>query len=418
MTSASQEFDDRRAKRNVAVLFCAQAILGAQLPVNMILGGLAGALLADNRALATLPISIMVLTSMLTALPASHFMGRFGRKAGFLLGAAAGAVGGALGARALAIGSFELLLLGAAFTGMYQSTQGFFRFAAADTASPAFKPKAISWVLAGGLLSALIGPEIVRTMSDYFSPIPYAGAYATVVFVNLIGAAVVLLLDIPTPPRRAKGAGSGRPMLDILRQPRTVVAILCAMISYAMMTLVMTSTPLAMVGHGFTSNHAADVVRWHVLAMFAPSFFTGSVIARFGHVPVIAIGLAMLGVCSAIALSGVEIHSFYFALIALGLGWNFGFIGGTSLLATTHTLEEQAKIQGLNDFLVLGLVTVASFGSGALLTLYGWETVQLAMAPALVVAGGALFWLSLAERRATDPSAAASPAATNQPAPH
>jgi predicted MFS family arabinose efflux permease len=372
----------------------------------MILGGLAGALLADNRALATLPISIMVLTSMLTALPASHFMGRFGRKAGFLLGAAAGAVGGALGARALAIGSFELLLLGAAFTGMYQSTQGFFRFAAADTASPAFKPKAISWVLAGGLLSALIGPEIVRTMSDYFSPIPYAGAYATVIFVNLIGAVVVLLLDIPTPPRRAKGAGSGRPMLDILRQPRTVVAILCAMISYAMMTLVMTSTPLAMVGHGFTSNHAADVVRWHVLAMFAPSFFTGSVIARFGHVPVIAIGLVMLGVCSAIALSGVEIHSFYLALIALGLGWNFGFIGGTSLLATTHTLEEQAKIQGLNDFLVLGLVTVASFGSGALLTLYGWEMVQLAMAPALMVAGGALFWLTLAERRATDSNAA------------
>ncbi len=406
MTTASPKFDDRRAKRNVAVLFFAQAILGAQLPVNMILGGLAGALLADNRALATLPISIMVLTSMLTALPASHFMGRFGRKAGFLLGTAAGAVGGALGARALAIGSFELLLLGAAFTGIYQSTQGFFRFAAADTASPAFKPKAISWVLAGGLLSALIGPEIVRTMSDYFSPIPYAGAYATVIFVNLIGAVVVLLLDIPTPPRRAKGAGSGRPMLDILRQPRTVVAILCAMISYAMMTLVMTSTPLAMVGHGFTSNHAADVVRWHVLAMFAPSFFTGSVIARFGHVPVIAIGLVMLGVCSAIARSGVEIHSFYLALIALGLGWNFGFIGGTSLLATTHTLEEQAKIQGLNDFLVLGLVTVASFGSGALLTLYGWEMVQLAMAPALMVAGGALFWLTLAERRATDPNAA------------
>lgn len=401
MTTAAHDFDDRRAKRNVAVLFFAQAILGAQLPVNIILGGLAGALLADNRALATLPISITVLTSMLTALPASHFMGRFGRKAGFLLGAAAGGFGAALSARALLIGNFELLLLGAAFTGIYQSTQGFLRFAAADTASPAFKPKAISWVLAGGLLSALIGPEIVRTMSGYFSPVPYAGAYATVVFVNLVGAAVLLFLDIPKPPRRAKGAPSGRPMLEILRQPRTVVAILCAMISYAMMTLVMTSTPLAMVGHGFTSNHAADVVRWHVLAMFAPSFFTGSVIARFGHVRVIAVGLVMLGICSAIALAGVEIHNFYLALVALGLGWNFGFIGGTSLLATTYTLDEQAKVQGLNDFLVLGLVTVASFGSGALLTLYGWETVQAAMAPALVVAGSALVWLTLAERRVT-----------------
>lgn len=400
MITATEQLDDRRAKRNVAVLFFCQAVLGSQMPVNIILGGLAGAALAENRALATLPISIMVLVSMFTALPASHFMGRFGRRAGFLIGATAGGIGATLATRALLVGSFELLLAGAAFTGVYQSTQGFFRFAAADTASPAFKPKAISWVLAGGLLSALIGPEIVRTMSDYFAPAPYAGAYAAVVVVNFVGAAGILLLDIPKPPRASGGIGLGRPLLVILRQPKTVVAILCAMIAYAMMTLVMTSTPLAMVGHGFTSNHAADVVRWHVLAMFAPSFFTGSLIARFGHVRVIAAGLVMLGICSAIALSGTELDRFYLALVALGLGWNFGFIGGTSLLATTHTPEEQAKVQGLNDFLVLGLVTVASFGSGALLSLFGWETVQLAMAPALLIAAAALVWLTVSERRA------------------
>jgi len=394
-------YDDARAKRNVAVLFFCQAVLGAQLPINIILGGLAGAALAGNRALATLPISVMVLTSMLTAVPASHFMGRCGRRAGFLLGAAAGAAGGALAATALLTEQFSLLLAGAAFTGIYQSSQGFFRFAAADTASPEFKPKAISWVLAGGLVSAFIGPEIVRAMADWFAPVPYAGAYAAVVGINILGASGLALLDIPRPARRRDGEPMGRPLAVILRQPRTIVAIVCAMVSYAMMTLVMTSTPLAMVGHGFTTDHAADVVRWHVIAMFGPSFFTGSLIARFGHVRIIALGLAMLGLCSAIALSGTALDRFYLALIALGLGWNFGFIGGTSLLASSHSPAEQAKIQGINDFLVLGLVTVASVSSGALLNFSGWPSVQYAMAPALLVAASALVWLTRTERATT-----------------
>jgi MFS family permease len=396
--TADDRYDDARARRNVAVLFFCQAVLGAQLPINIILGGLAGATLADNRALATLPISVMVLMSMLTAVPASHFMGRFGRRAGFLVGAAAGAVGGALAMTALLTDRFGLLLVASAFTGIYQSTQGFFRFAAADTASPQFKPKAISWVLAGGLLSAVIGPEIVRVMADLFAPVPYAGAYSAVIALNAIGAASLVLLDIPRPEHLPGSAPGGRPLAEILRQPRTIVAILCAMVSYAMMTLVMTSTPLAMIGHGFTTDHAADVVRWHVIAMFGPSFFTGSLIARFGHVRIIALGLLMLGLCSVIALSGTALDHFYLALIALGLGWNFGFIGGTSLLATSHTSVEQAKVQGINDFLVLGLVTVASVSSGALLNLSGWASVQYAMAPALIIAATALIWLTRTER--------------------
>jgi len=385
---------NRRAKRNVAVLFVCQAVLGAQLPINIILGGLAGALLAENRALATLPISVMVLTSMLSAVPISLFMGRFGRRAGFLVGASAGAIGGALATTALLVNRFEILLAAAAFTGVYQSSQGFFRFAAADTASAAFKPKAISWVFAGGLVSAIIGPEVVRLMSDLLAPVPYAGAYMAVIGINLIGACSLIFLDIPRPRMDKSTVGSGRPLGTILRQPRTIVAILCAMVSYAMMTLVMTSTPLAMIGHGFTTDHAADVVRWHVIAMFGPSFFTGSLITRFGHIRVIAFGLAMLGLCSLIALSGTALDRFYLALIALGLGWNFGFIGGTALLATTHSQEEQAKVQGINDFLVLGLVTVASVSSGALLNVSGWQSVQYAMAPALLLAGGSLVWLS------------------------
>jgi MFS family permease len=385
-------------KRNVAVLFFAQAVLGAQMPVHIILGGLAGALLADNKALATLPLSVIVLVSMFTAPVASLVMGRYGRRFGFLAGTVAGGIGGALSAYALVVGSFAVLVLGAAFSGVFQSFSGFFRFAAADTASEEFKPKAISWVMAGGLISALIGPEIVRFAGDYFAPTPFAGAYAAVVGVNVLGAAGLALLRIPIPPRRTAGAAAGRPLGVIFRAPKVVVAVLCAMISFAVMNLVMTSTPLAMVAHGFSSGDAADVVRWHVFAMFAPSFFTGVLIARFGVERVIAAGLMLLGVCAAIALSGVEIHRFYLALILLGVGWNFSFVGATSLLATAHSVEERAKVQGFNDFLVFGLVSVASFSSGALLNSSGWSAVQIAALPGIVVGLLALAWIGIRSR--------------------
>ena len=385
-----------KTKRNVTVLAFAHAVLGAQLALNIIVAGLAGALLADDPSLATLPLSVVVLGSLVTTPGVSLFMGRYGRRAGFLVGAAAGAMGGAFCARALFIGSFELFLLGSALLGIYQAAQGFFRFAAADSAPDAFKPKAISWVLAGGLLSALLGPEIVRATSGAFPAVPYVGAYLAVVVLNVVGAMGLAFLDIPVPERVATAEGSGRPLAVIVRQPAFVVAALSAMVGFASMSLVMTSTPLAMVGHGFTADHAADVVRWHIVAMFAPSFFTGSVIVRFGRLPVIATGLLLLALCGAIAIAGVELANFYLALVALGIGWNFSFIGATSLLGTTHTRAEQAKVQGLNDFLVLGLVAVGSFGSGALLDAFGWTTVQYAMAPALLVAFAGLAWLRIA----------------------
>lgn len=389
---------DRRTWRNIAVLFFAHAVLGSQLAIHITLGGLAGAALAPERSLATLPISIVVLVSMLTAPPASLLMGRYGRRAGFLLAAVAGAAGGALAVRALFVGSFALLIAGAVFTGIYQAFHGFFRFAAADTASERLKPKAISWVFAGGLVSALIGPEVVRLTSDLFAPAPFAGAYAAIIVINVVGAAGLAFLDIPVPPRSAGGDGAGRPLIEIVRQPAFIVAVLCAMVGFAAMSLVMTSTPLALTGHGFTTGHAADVIRWHIVAMFAPSFVTGAVIARIGHVPVIGAGLLLLALCGGVALAGVDLHHFYVALIALGCGWNFTFIGATSLLATVHHPTEQAKVQGLNDFLVFGLVAVASFASGALLDLYGWHAVQLAMIPGLALSAAALGWLALTTR--------------------
>ena len=374
-------------------------MLGSQLAMNIIVAGLAGVLLADDPSLATLPISIVVVGSLLTAPAASLFMGRYGRRAGFLLGALAGGIGGALCARALFVASFELFLAGSVLLGVYQATQGFFRFAAADTASEGFKPKAISWVFAGGLLSALLGPEIVRLTAGTFTAAPYAGAYLAVIVLNVAGALGLAFLDIPPPARAAAAGDTGRPLAVIARQPVFIIAALSGMVGFAAMSLVMTSTPLAMVGHGFTPEHATDVVRWHIVAMFAPSFFTGAVIVRFGRLPVITVGLLLLGVCGAIALAGVDLQHFYLALVALGIGWNFAFIGATSLLGTTHTPAEQAKVQGLNDFLVLGLVAVGSFGSGALLDAFGWSAVQYAMAPALLVALAGVAWLALGDGR-------------------
>ena len=390
--------------RNLTILFFSQGVLGAQIPVNFILGGLAGALLADNRALATLPISIIVLVAMFVAPGASLFMGRFGRRAGFLLGAAAGSIGGSLAVLALFEARFDLLLLGAACTGVFQAFQVFFRFAAADAASEEFKPKAISLVLGAGLINAILAGEVVRLLGGALDPVQYAGAYAGVIGLNIIGACIVMFLRIPRPPRQAETGGTARPLGVIFRQPRVITAVLCAMVSYAVMNLVMTSTPLAIVGNGFTTNHAADVVRWHVVAMFAPSFVTGHIIARVGHLPVIGTGLLLLGVCSGIALSGVDLHHFYFALVALGFGWNFGFVGATSLLATAHSREEQAKVQGFNDFLVFGLVAFASFSSGALLNAFGWTAVQLAVVPSVLVALATIAWyrLVLLQRRPAD----------------
>jgi MFS family permease len=399
-TSIALATVDAKMKRNVAALVFAHAVLGAQLAINIIVAGLAGALLAEDPALATLPVSLVVLGSLGATPAVSLFMGRYGRRAGFLVGAAAGAGAGALCAAALYVRSFELFLAGSLLLGVYQAAQGFLRFAAADAAPETLKPKAISWVLAGGLLSALLGPEIVRVTSAWLPEAPYACAYLAVVALNAVGALGLAFLDLSPPARPAGVADRGRPLAVIARQPAFVVAALSAMVAYASMSLVMTSTPLAMVGHGFTTDHAADVVRWHIVAMFAPSFFTGAVIVRFGRLPVIAAGLALLGACGAVALAGIDLMHFYAALAALGIGWNFSFIGATSLLGTTHTSAEQAKVQGLNDLLVVGLVAVGSFGSGVLLDAFGWSAVQYAMAPALVIALAGIAWLGLAGRRA------------------
>ncbi|WP_305968519.1 MULTISPECIES: MFS transporter [unclassified Mameliella] len=394
---------DSRAKRNVTVLVLAQAILGAQMPMIFTIGGLAGQSLASNACFATLPISLIVLGSMLSATPVSALMQRYGRRAGFFVGAGAGALGGMVGAYGLYIASFPIFLLGSLITGTYMSAQGFYRFAAADTASDAFRPKAISYVMAGGLLSAVIGPQLVKATSDAFV-VPFLGAYAAVVAINVIGALLFLFLDIPRPPRPSEDAPKGRTRWELLTTPRIAVAVICGTVSYALMNLVMTSTPLAVVGCGFETGDAANVVTAHVLAMFAPSFFTGHLIARFGVEKIMALGLMILAGAGVVGLSGVELEQFFAALVLLGLGWNFGFIGATSMLAGAHEPHERGRMQGLNDLIVFGGVTFASLASGGLMNCsggsaqQGWTAVNLAMAPFLVLAGGALIWLVLRPR--------------------
>lgn len=395
---------DARSWRNVIVLVIAQAVLGAQMSMIFTVGGLAGQMISPNPCWSTLPLSMIVLGSVLAARPMSGLMQRWGRRAGFLVGTAGGAIGALLVARAIYIDSFALMLFGSVFTGLYMSAQGFYRFAATDTASVGFQPKAISYVMAGGLAAAIIGPQLVKLTAEWFV-IPFLGTYLAVAALNLVGPLLFAFLDIPPVPHHERGEYDGRTTGELLRDPVIAVAMICAMVSYALMNLVMTSTPLAVVGCGHGTDDAANIVSAHVLAMYVPSFFTGWLIARFGREAIVGLGLVILAGSGMVAMTGVELEQFYIALILLGVGWNFGFIGATAMLASAHSADERGRIQGVNDLVVFGGVFLASLSSGGLMncsgtsTVAGWQAVNLAMVPFLVLAGGALIWLVLRPRR-------------------
>ncbi|RCW88901.1 putative MFS family arabinose efflux permease [Paracoccus lutimaris] len=393
----------RRARRNVVVLLLAQAILGAQMSMIFIVGGLAGQMLSPNPCIATLPLSMIILGSALSARPLSAFMRRHGRRAGFVLACGAGALGAASAAYALMVGNFWIFMASGLLTGIYMAAQGFYRFAATDCAPPEFQSRAISWVLAGGLAAAITGPALVRMTSD-LTAIPFLPTYAAIIGLNLLGPVLFAFLDIPRPPAPVAGGPQGRSVGTLIRVPQIAVAMICGMVSYALMNLVMTSAPLAVVGCGFQTSDAANIVSGHVLAMFAPSFFTGHLIARFGAARIVMLGLAILAGAGAVALAGVELSHFFIAMAMLGLGWNFGYIGATSMLTRAYRPEERETVQGLNDAVVFAGVFLASLSSGGLMNCMGgspqegWNAVNLAMLPFLVLAGGALLWLMLRPR--------------------
>ncbi len=411
MTATDTLPDDTRAKRNVAVLVAAQAILGAQMPMIFVIGGLAGQGMVRGTSLAcfaTLPISMIVFGSMTTAPWLSPLMQQRGRRFGFFLGATMGAVGAAVAALGLYLGSFAILLAGSYLTGIYMSAQGFYRFAATDTASDAFRPKAISYVMAGGLLSAILGPQLNKLVQDA-SAVAFLGSYIAVIGLNLVGMLLFFALDLPKGTRGTVPLANPprvRSRMELLREPRILVAVICAMVSYALMNLVMTSTPLAVVGCGFTKDNANDIVSAHVLAMYIPSFFTGFLITRFGVEKIMGLGLVILACAGVVGLTDIALFHFFGALVLLGIGWNFGFIGATTMLAGAHAPHERGAVQGMNDFMVFGCVTLASLASGGLMNcsggtpVEGWHAVNLAMIPFLALAGGALIWLTQRPRTA------------------
>lgn len=401
MTSAVaiEDFDDTAARHNARVLAAAQAVGGATGPIVYSMSGLAGYyLLGADKSLATLPISAFIVGVAMGSMPAAILMRHIGRRPGFQLGAVSTMIGGAIAAYGIIVGSFWLLCLGTAFSGLGNSFVQQYRFAAADTASVAFRPKAISWVLAGGVVTGVIGPQLVIFTKDSLDPIPFAGAFIGQILLGVVVIVILSFLRIPKPVP-VKVGQRGRPLKEIATQSRFVVAVVCAIASYGLMSLVMTATPLAMVACDHSQTDATLGIQWHVIAMFAPSFFTGALIARFGHERVIAVGLALLAGCGVVALSGITLAHFWIALILLGIGWNLGFIGATAMLTETYRPEEQSRVQGLNDFLVFGFQAFASLMSGAMLNAYGWSAVNLVIFPAVVLCLGLLVWLWFAGDR-------------------
>ena len=386
--------DDRLARRNAIVLAVAQALAGGNNTVVLATGGILGSMLAPNRALATLPISIYVVGLWMGSLPFGKLARLFGRRAAFQVGTVCGVLTGIINYFAVIQGSFLMLCAGTFVSGLYASAHLAYRFAAADTASDAFKPKAISWVLIGGVFAGVIGSQTVIFTQELWSPYLFSATFLAQAGLAAISAGVLMLVKIPTPPRRPEG-GEGRPILEIARQPRFIVAVACGVASYSMMNMVMTSAPLAMVLCNHSIKDSALGLQWHVLGMFLPSFFTGSLIARFGVERVIVAGFALLMVSAGVSMSGITIAHFWTGLVLLGLGWNFSFIGATTMVTACHRPNERNRVQSFNDFLVFGAMAIGSFSSGTLLEVYGWATVNEVVFPVVLAAAALLAWGTL-----------------------
>jgi MFS family permease len=386
------------ARRNVLVLAVTQALAGGNAAVVVATGGIVGAALAPDRALATVPITVYVLGMWIGTVPVGILARRYGRRFAFQAGALCGVMTGLIGCLAVLQGSFLLFNLGTFFGGLYAAAHQAYRFAAADTATEAFRPKAISWVLAGGLFAAFVGPQLIIFTKDLWPPYLFAASYLAQAAVALVAMAVLSLVEIPRPAPVAAGEG-GRPLAEIARQPRFMVAVVCGVASYGLMNLLMTSAPLAMVDCSHSITDATLGLQWHVVAMYAPSFITGSLIARFGVERVVGAGLALLAVSGVVGLSGITVAHFWATLILLGLGWNLGFVGATAMVTQCHRPEERNKVQSFNDFLVFGSMAVASFSSGKLLANFGWAAVNSVMFPVILTAAGLLIWHTLARSR-------------------
>ena len=382
--------------RNLLVLAACQALLLTNNATIVALNGLAGYALATDKSLATLPVTGWVTGAAVAALPASLLMKRIGRRAGFTIGTVLGILGALVCAAALSWGSFALLCVGTFLFGTFNGFGQFYRFAAADSVRAEFRPKAISLVLAGGLVGGLIGPELSKNTVE-LATVRYMGSYLSLIAFLLLSVVVVQLLRIP-PPTDAEVHGPSRPLREIVAQPAFIVAAMCSAIGYGVMNLLMTATPLAMgvCGHPFSAT--ASVIGWHVIGMFGPSLFTGSLIRRFGIASVILAGVFLLYVCVLIALSGLSVSHFWWAMFIQGIGWNFMYVGGSALLTQVYRPAEKAKAQGAHDAVVFLTMVASSLSSGYMLDRNGWHTLNYLALPLITLAGCAVLWLFLTRR--------------------
>lgn len=383
--------DIATSRRNILLLAISQALYSSCVITVFTTAGLVGLMLAPDKSLATVPVTSFVAGAALSTIPVSMLMQRFGRRPVFMTGALMSILGAGLSVYAIFSGLFWLFCIGTAVQGVFQSTSGFYRFAAAEGAVPELKAQAISWVLTGGVVAAVVGTVMASRTAELFAPFTFAGSYAAVIVVAALAAVVLSFLRLP-PPTQEEISGERRSWPELLKQQRLVVAMASAVIAYMLMNFMMTAAPVAMVGCGFTAGDASWVIQWHVLAMFVPSFFTGNLIARFGAERITAVGMVLLILAAGVAMMGIKFENFSVALILLGLGWSFGFIGGTAMLTSTYKPAERGKVQGVNDFLIATCMVIGSSSSGGVLAYWGWNAIALIVAPLAAVALAVVLW--------------------------
>jgi len=389
--------DASHARRNLGLLVAAQSLGAAGPPIIVSLGGIVGQMLADNPALATLPVSLFHLGMALSTIPAALLMRWLGRRIAYSLGALFGVLSGLTAAWGIVRADFLTFCIGTALAGFYGAHVQNYRFAASDAVTAPQRPRAIARIMIGGLIAAVIGPQIVIWTRDLLPTAPFSGSFLGQAALGLLAIPLLWMLRMPA-PRQEAADGNARALKEIARTPRFIVAATAGVVTYGLMSFIMTAAPMAMVGCGHTVGEAALGIQWHVLAMFAPSFFTGHLITRFGKTTITASGLTLMAIAGLLALTGLELLQFWGMLILLGVGWNFGFIGATAMVAELYTQAERAKVQALNDFLIFGTVAMASFSAGQLLNVGGWDVLNTLMLPLIAVVLLMLAWLARHER--------------------
>ena len=386
---------------SVLRLAIAQALSGANTTVVYATAAIIGHLLAPRPGMATLPISVFVIGMALSTLPVGAVARQHGRHAAFFLGNGCGVVSGLLASLALVQASFVLFCIAMLFGGAYAAVVLTFRFAAAECVPAADKPRALSLVLAGGVFAGVLGPQLVTATMNQWPPHAYAATYLCAAAVSVLSALVLRGVRFAGGPATPAAVGAtpsappatSRPLRDVVRQPRFVVAMLCGVVSYMLMNFMMTSAPLAMELCGLPREYSNYGIELHVVAMYLPSFFTGRLIARFGETPIVLAGLALTAAAALVGMSGQTVAHFWWALALLGVGWNFGFLGASAMVLQCHTPQEGPRVQSINDFVVFGTMVIGSFASGSLLSAYGWSTVAALTLPPVVVAAAALLWI-------------------------